>query len=253
MGGISWGRSIEAGLMMGQGGEFAFIVAAEATSKGVLSAELTQFLLLVVSMSMFATPLAARAGHLIGNWWEKHHHNDATPLAKAELEPLKDHVIIVGFGRMGQLVAEVLAAQDVHYVAIDIDMMRSTKRHPLGEPVYFGDVSRPELLHRVHASDAAAIVLTMNHPNAALNAARAIRREFAAVPLLARAHDEHHANELSEAGATLVMPEALEAGLQLSAFVLEAIGIEGQRAASAIRLERASRLAKVKARRNGQA
>ena len=156
---------------------------------------------------------------------------------------MKDHVIIVGFGRMGQLVAEVLSGQGVHYVAIDIDVMRSTKRHPLGEPVYFGDVSRPELLHRVHASGAAAIVLTMNHPDAALHAATAIRREFGALPILARAHDEFHARALSKAGASIVMPEALEAGLQLSSFVLQAIGIENARAAEAIRQERASRLA----------
>jgi CPA2 family monovalent cation:H+ antiporter-2 len=144
---------------------------------------------------------------------------------------------------MGQLIAEVLSAQHVRYVAIDIDLMRSTKRHPLGEPVYFGDVSRPELLHRVHASSAAAIVLTMDHPEAALHAASAIRREFSDVPLLARAHDEYHAHALSEAGASTVMPEALEAGLQLSHFVLRAIGIDEARAAEAIRRERESRLA----------
>ena len=76
-----------------------------------------------------------------------------------------------------------------------------------------------------------------------MHAASAIRREFASVPLLARAHDEHHARALSEAGASIVMPEALEAGLQLSSFVLQSIGIEGARAAEAIRQERASRLA----------
>lgn len=242
LGRLSWGNSIEASLMMGQGGEFAFIIAADATAHGVFSAELTQFLLLVVSLSMFTTPIAARAGHLIGQWWLLHHHNDSARLDQASVDPLQGHVIIVGFGRMGQLVAEVLSAQGVHYVAIDIDMMRSTKRHPLGEPVYFGDVSRPELLHRVHAGGAAAIVLTMDHADAALHAASSIRREFSSVPLLARAHDEHHARALSQAGASLVMPEALEAGLQLSAFVLQAIGIEGTQAADAIKLERASRL-----------
>ena len=233
---------MEAGLMMGQGGEFAFIIAAEAATRKILSAELTQFLLLIVSLSMFATPMAARAGHALGRWWMLHHHVDATWLDKAEVSALHDHVIIVGFGRMGQLVAEVLASQGVHYVAIDIDMMRSTKCHPLGQPVYFGDVSRPELLHRVHATSAAAIVLTMDHADAALHAATAIRREFSSVPLLARAHDEHHARALSLAGASLVMPEALEAGLQLSAFVLQAIGIDGVRAADAIQKERANRL-----------
>ena len=241
-GGLGWGSAIEGSLMMGQAGEFGFIIAADAATRGLFPPELTQRVLLIVGLSMFATPLAARLGHLMGHAWELRHH-DGAPLSEARVETMKDHVIIVGFGRMGQLVAEVLSAQAIRYVAIDIDMMRSTKRHPLGEPVYFGDVSRPELLHRVHASDAAAIVLTMNHPDAALHAASAIRKEFGTVPLLARAHDEHHARALSEAGASVVMPEALEAGLQLSSFVLLAIGIEDARAAEAIRQERASRLA----------
>ncbi len=242
IGRLGWGSAIEGSLMMGQAGEFGFIIAADAAARGLFPPELTRFVLLVVGLSMFATPLAARIGHSIGRAWELRHH-DGAHLSKAQVDAMKDHVIIVGFGRMGQLVAEVLSAQEVRYVAIDIDMMRSTRRHPLGEPVYFGDVSRPELLHRVHASSAAAIVLTMNHPDAALHAATAIRREFGAVPLLARAHDEHHARALSEAGASIVMPEALEAGLQLSSFVLQAIGVEDARAAEAIRRERASRLA----------
>ena len=239
---LSWGSAIEGSLMMGQAGEFGFIIAADAAARGLFPQEVTQFVLLVVGLSMFATPLAARIGRGLGHAWELKHH-DGEPLSQARVDEMKDHVIIVGFGRMGQLVAEVLSAQGVHYVAIDIDVMRSTKRHPLGEPVYFGDVSRPELLHRVHASGAAAIVLTMNHPDAALHAATAIRREFGALPILARAHDEFHARALSEAGASIVMPEALEAGLQLSSFVLQAIGIENARAAEAIRQERASRLA----------
>ncbi len=242
IGRLGWGSAIEGSLMMGQAGEFGFIIAADAAARGLFPPQLTQYVLLVVGLSMFATPLAARIGRSLGHAWELRHH-DGAPLSEAQVDVMKDHVIIVGFGRMGQLVAEVLSAQNIRYVAIDIDMMRSTRRHPLGEPVYFGDVSRPELLHRVHASGAAAIVLTMNHPKAALHAAAAIRREFSSVPLLARAHDEHHAHALSEAGASVVMPEALEAGLQLSSFVLQAAGIDDARAAETIRQERASRLA----------
>ncbi len=241
----SWGRAIEGGLLMGQGGEFAFIVTGYAMASHLFSPALAQFVLLVVGLSMFATPMISRGGHLLGNWWDRHHKAAEAPLALAQPEPMQDHVIIVGFGRMGQLLAEVLSGQGIRYAAIDIDMHRSTNRHPLGEPVYYGDVSRPELLHRIHASEAAAIVLTIDHPDAALHAARAIRREFADIPLLARAHDEDHAHCLKQAGANLVMPEALEAGLQLSFFVLEAIGITGEQARLAVRNERTARLAVV--------
>ncbi len=243
---FSWGSAVEGGLMMGQGGEFAFIVTGYAMTSKVFSAELSQFVLLVVGLSMFATPMVWRAGRQFSGWWERHYQTAEAPLEDARPEQMQGHVIIVGFGRMGQLLAKILADQGVRYVAIDIDMHRSTNRHPLGEPVYYGDVSRPELLHRVHASKAAAIVLTIDHADAALHAARAIRREFADIQLLARAHDESHAHALREAGANLVMPEALEAGLQLSSFVLHALGIDGERAAHAIRIERSARLTAVR-------
>lgn len=238
-------RALEGALLMGQGGEFAFIVTGYAVAGQLFTPELSQFVLLTVGLSMFATPLMARAGHLLGHAWERRFQHAHAPLENAETGAIQGHVIIVGFGRMGQLVAEILHAQGLHYVAIDIDMHRSTRKHRLGEPVYFGDVSRPELLHRVHASRSAAIVLTMDHPDAALHAARAIRREFVDIPLLARAHDEAHACALRDAGASRVMPETLEAGLQLSSSVLQTLGMTDAQVSNAIRLERDVRLARV--------
>lgn len=242
---FSWGRAAEGGLMMGQGGEFAFIVTGYAIANKLFSPELAQFVLLVVGLSMFATPMLSRGGHLLGDWWERTHQSAETSLAAAAPESLHGHVIIVGFGRIGQLLAKILAAQGIRYVAIDSNMNLSTPRHPLGEPVYYGDVSRPELLHRVHASQAGAIVLTMDHAQAALHAAYAIRREFSEVPLFARARDEHHARELKQAGANLVTPEALETGLQLSAFVLQSLGVANESVAIAIRDERDARIASI--------
>lgn len=245
VGGLSWGRALEAGLLMGQGGEFAFIVTGYALANQLFSPALAQFLLLVVGLSMFVTPMIARGGHSLGNWWERTHQSTATSLDGTAPVLLQGHVIIVGFGRIGQMLAKILASQGVRYVAIEINMSLTTRRHPLGEPVYYGDVSRPELLHRVNASEAGAIVLTMDHADAALHAATAIRREFSAVPLFARARDEHHAHALREAGANFVMPEALEAGLQLSGFVLQTLGIADDTAAAAIRFEREARIAAI--------
>ena len=245
LGGLTLGKAFEGGMLMGQGGEFAFIVTSYALATGLFKPDLSQFVLLLVGLSMFATPLMARVGRVLGNAWTQCHCHPLAPLDKANTDVLEGHVIIVGFGRMGQLLAEVLNAQGMRYVAIDIDMQQSTCKHPLGEPVYFGDVSRPELLHRVHASKSAAIVLTMDHAEATLNATRAIRREFASIPLLARAHDEEHAHALQEAGASQVMPETLAAGLQLSAAVLQMMGLSKARVNHAIRVERHARLSRV--------
>jgi CPA2 family monovalent cation:H+ antiporter-2 len=93
-------------------------------------------------------------------------------------------------------------------------------------PVWFGNAARPELLRHVHADEAPAIVLTMDHPASALQAVRGIRREFPHVRLYARSRDEKHARSLKQAGANVVVPETLEASLQLSAFVLEGMGLD---------------------------
>lgn len=129
----------------------------------------------------------------VGQWWERTHHDAEAPLDHATPAALQGHLIIIGFGRIGQLLAKLLAALGVRYISIENDLQLSTRCHPLGEPVYYGDVSRPELLHRVHASAASAIVLTMDHAEAAVHVASAIRREFSEVPLFARARDEYHA------------------------------------------------------------
>ena len=242
---FSWGRAIEGGLLMGQGGEFAFIVTGYAVAHHLFAPALGQFVLIVVTLSMFATPLVARAAQTFRQWWERTHQDAEAPLDQATPAALQGHVIIVGFGRIGQLLAKLLAAQGVRYVAIENDLQLSTRCHPLGEPVYYGDVSRPELLHRVHARAASAIVLTMDHAEAAVHAASAIRREFGAVPLFARARDEYHARALKEAGANLVAPEVLETGLQLASFVFHSLGVDVAEIEAITGQEREARIAAI--------
>jgi CPA2 family monovalent cation:H+ antiporter-2 len=108
-----------------------------------------------------------------------------------------------------------------------------------GLPVWFGNAARPELLRRVHAGDAPAIVLTMDQPAAALQAVRGIRREFPHVQLFVRSRDEKHARILRQAGASVVVPETLEASLQLSSFVLEAMGLDERTVDGIVDRERA--------------
>jgi CPA2 family monovalent cation:H+ antiporter-2 len=142
------------------------------------------------------------------------------------LEGVSGRVIIAGFGRVGQQLAKLLASQGIEYVAFENNAKLVSKLHKQGAPVYFGNAARPELLRRVRADEAAAIVLTMDHPASALQAVRGIRREFPHVQLFVRSRDEKHARALKQAGASVVVPETLEASLQLSAFVLESIGLD---------------------------
>jgi CPA2 family monovalent cation:H+ antiporter-2 len=225
LGGLPWGRAVEGALLLGQGGEFAFIVIGYAISSKLLEAALGGRVMLAVGLSLFLTPLLARLGRGIG---ERADDDTGTRVAgQAEaLETARGRVIIAGFGRVGQQLAKLLDAQGIPYVAFENDAKLASKMHAAGAPVFFGNASRTELLRQVHADEAPAIVLTMDHPSAALHAVRGIRREFPQVRLFARSRDEIHARALKQAGASVVVPETLEASLQLSAFVLEAMGLD---------------------------
>ena len=226
LGGLSWGRALEGGLLLGQGGEFAFIVIGYAIGARLLDGALGARVMLAVGLSLFVTPLLAKLGRGIGDAWETRTRERQAQTDDAELASARGRVIIAGFGRVGQQLAKLLAAQGIPYVAFENDARLVSQLHAVGVPVWFGNAARPELLRRVHADEAPAIVLTMDHPNSALQAVRGIRREFPQARLFARSRDERHARILKQAGASVVVPETLEASLQLSAFVLEAMGLD---------------------------
>jgi CPA2 family monovalent cation:H+ antiporter-2 len=226
LGGLSWGRAVEGSLLLGQGGEFAFIVIGYAISSKLLDPGLGGRVMLAVGLSLFLTPLLARIGRSIGERAESQAGEQQAQQMDASLEAARGRVIIAGFGRVGQQLAKLLTAQGIPYIAFENDARLVSKLHKEGVPVWFGNASRPELLRRVHADEAPAIVLTMDHPSSALQAVRGIRREFPHARLFARSRDEKHARSLKLAGASVVVPETLEASLQLSAFVLEAMGLD---------------------------
>ena len=226
IGALPWGRALEGGLLLGQGGEFAFVAIGYAITSKVLDPALGARVMLVVGLSLFITPMLARLGRAIGDRGDSTRHALAASQDDQQLASARGRIIIAGFGRVGQQLAKLLGEQNIPFVAFECDAKLVSSLHAEGKPVYFGNASRPELLRRVHAGEAPAIVLTMDHPGSAMQAVRGIRREFPHVPLFVRSRDEKHARALRLAGATVVVPETLEASLQLSAFVLEAMGLD---------------------------
>jgi CPA2 family monovalent cation:H+ antiporter-2 len=241
-GGLPWRRAIEGGCLLWQGGEFAFIVVGYAVSGKLLPREVGQFMMLVVSISLFLTPMTAKAGRLFAEWRERHHHEQRANSIDTVPVPVERHVIIAGFGRVGQLIAQVLSAQGVSYIALENDARVVVEQSLKGCTVYFGNAARAELLKKVHADRAAAIVLTMDHPASALYAVKGIRHRYPQVPLFARSRDEKHAIALREAGASVVVPETLETGLQLAAFSFQTLGMTENTAAHIVQLERERQL-----------
>jgi CPA2 family monovalent cation:H+ antiporter-2 len=243
-GGLPAGRALEGGLLLGQGGEFAFIVVGVATVQGLLSAQVGQFMLLVVGLSLVATPLAARFGRELGDRIDR---GSGMPAQSVEspgdaFESARGHVVIAGFGRVGESIGRLLDARGVRWAALETDATRVTERRAHGAPVWYGNATRVELLRRLRVGDAAAVVLTMDQPASALHALRAIRREYPTVPIVARSRDEAHAAVLRDEGATVVIPETLEAGLQIAAVVLQAAGTPEPAAAALVDAERERRI-----------
>jgi CPA2 family monovalent cation:H+ antiporter-2 len=238
LGRLNWGRAVEGGLLLGQGGEFAFIVIAYAVTVQLVDAAIAARIMLAVGLSLFVTPLLARLGGAIGARWERGHQPETPKPDHTDLAAVRGRIIIAGFGRVGQQLGKLLTDQHIAYVAFENNAKLVAQLRADGLPVYFGNASRAELLRHVSAGDAPAIVLTMDHPASALHAVRGIRREFPDVPLFARARDERNARALASAGATVVVPETMEASLQLSAYVLQAMGLDEARVDHIIDTER---------------
>lgn len=235
--GLSWGRSLEGGLLLSQGGEFAFIVIGLALSFNLLPREVGQFMLIVVGLTMLAAPLVANLGQRLGDWLERR-TVAKQPTGEMAFGDLQGHVIMAGYGRVGQMVGQLLRGQGVSFVAVENNASLLAQHSRSGAPVVFGDASRPELLGKLHLASARAVVLTMDDTAAAVNAVHAVRGLAPDVHITARARDERHARTLLDAGATLVVPETLESSLKVADSVLQVMGVSPEVSAELLAQER---------------
>jgi CPA2 family monovalent cation:H+ antiporter-2 len=214
----------EAAFLLAGAGEFAFVVFTLAGRDQLLPHDLHQFVVSVAALTMIGTPLLGLAGRKVGEYLavrrERREHGIG-----AGTELLVDHVVIGGFGRVGETVARVLDAEAIPYVALDLDAERVAVKRRAGRPVFYGDASRREILERVGGANARAFLVTPDSPEAAERMVKAIRAAWPKAPIHARALDADPARRLTAAGATDVVPEALEGSLQLAGRVLSEIGL----------------------------
>lgn len=223
--GLAGPQAIEAGLLLGQGGEFAFIVVGLAMSLGLLADEVGQFMLIVTALTMIVTPLVAIAARRLAADLERRSRATAHGHDVAELPEFAEHVILAGFGRVGRTLVDVLRAEAVPFLALDNDPVAVAEARKEGLPAFFGDASRLDLLHRARIEAAQAVVITMDAPAAAERIVREIRSTWPDVPVYARARDTAHAARLLAAGASASVPETVEASLQLAGRVLQGLGV----------------------------
>jgi CPA2 family monovalent cation:H+ antiporter-2 len=218
------GASIHAALLLAQGGEFAFILFGLASGKGIIGTDLGQILMLVVTVTMALTPLLAFIGSAIASRFEQSKPMIPSDILK-ETADIGNHVIIAGFGRVGKMVARLLEAEQVHYVAVDINEENIKSGRSERFPVYLGDSSTIEMLKLLGIERAQSIIITIENEVTLKKTATIIHRHYPHLPIVVRAKDLSRTEELKNAGATIIVPETYETGLQLGGAVLKSVGI----------------------------
>lgn len=223
--GFNKGVAVHAGLLLSQGGEFAFILFGLGKEYGVLAEGVSNILLLVVTCSMALTPLLAVMGQKFAEKIEKGLGRTPNQIIEYGARDLANHVIIAGFGRVGKMVAQVLAIEGINYIALDVndDIVRDEVAK--GLPVFKGDASQMSTLKAIGADRALAMVITVNNDITLKKVGKVVRGSFDKLELIVRAKNLHSSTELYNVGISTIIPQDCEMGLQLGSAVLKTIGI----------------------------
>jgi K+:H+ antiporter len=215
--------AVRVGLLLSQGGEFAFVIFGIARQFGVLDRDIAEILIATVALTMATTPAMAALGRKLAALIETRQAPEAERLAH-ETADISGHVIIAGFGRIGQIVGQMLTAQKIAYVAIEQSVPLVEDNRKRGRPVYFGDASQADLLDAAGVDRASAAIITIDQPEPAERVVAALRRNHPDLRIIARSRDAAHGKRLEQAGADAVILEALEPGLQMGAAALRVTG-----------------------------
>ncbi|WP_375429199.1 cation:proton antiporter [uncultured Sphingomonas sp.] len=214
------GVAAETGLLMGSPSETTLIVLAAALGTGLILPPTASFWQTVTALGLTLTPLLAKAGRAVSRAMEPRNEPGG-----ATIGPEGPGTVIIGFGRVGRMVADMLEMHGQPFVAVEADIDAVAEARRAGYPMLFGDAGRIELIERLRLETARALILTMDDPVLSVHVARRVRALVPALSIIARARDANHAAELYRAGVTDAVPETLESSLQLSEAVLVDLGV----------------------------
>ncbi|KAL0559812.1 hypothetical protein IC582_000189 [Cucumis melo] len=232
--GLTTQESVRIGFLLSQGGEFGFVVFSLANRLGVLPLELNKLLIIIVVLSMALTPLLNEAGRKASEFISEKYKTEDKAADTVNFDATEP-VVIVGFGQMGQVLANFLStplASGIDgntpgwpYVAFDIDLSVVKTSRKLGFPVLYGDGSRPAVLQSAGISSPKAVMVMFTEKKATIDAVQKLRLAFPAIPIYARAKDVVHLLDLKTAGATDAILEDAETSLQLGSKLLKGLGV----------------------------
>ncbi|MBO0741354.1 MAG: cation:proton antiporter, partial [Hyphomicrobiaceae bacterium] len=205
-------------LAIAQGGEFAFVLFTAGLASGVLDKSVADLLSVAVTLSMAATPLLLLLDELL---------LPKPVLVRAfdELPQNDGHVVIAGFGRVGQIIARILAAKRIPFTALDADPEQVDAVRKFGARTFYGDASRPEVLDAAQTGKALAFVLAIDRVDASLRTARMVRQRYPQVPIYARARDRRHTHQLMDLGVKVIRRETFLSSLDLTREILRGLGL----------------------------
>jgi CPA2 family monovalent cation:H+ antiporter-2 len=234
------------GLLLAVGGEFGFALLAIALQSGVVDVRLGQIALTSVLLSMIVGPFLIRFNHAIATQFLRtsrgqEEDDQALHAAPEAAMHLRDHVIICGYGRIGQSVGHLLEEEKIPFLALDLDSARVREAHTAGEPVFYGDATERDILEALGLEHARLVVISHDDVPAALKVLHHLRSMRPGLPVMVRTRDETHVEELQAAGALEVVPEILEAGLMIASQALLLLDVPLSRVMRRIQNERAGR------------
>lgn len=208
--------SLQTGMMLGQAGEFVFILLGLAAAKGIVPQDTFQFMLVVASLSLLSAPLQYSLAKFLAR---------KIPLSPKDAPAFGDirereHVVIAGFGRVGKAIAGILRSQNIPFVGIDQDSSLPRRMRSKGYPVYFGDAHKVQVLKYLHVDEALALIVTVSNPENAVSIVRHARALCPHLRIYARATNSEHAKSLEAAGANNVILETVEMSAQLGGQIL---------------------------------
>jgi monovalent cation:H+ antiporter-2, CPA2 family len=256
IGGNESGVALRTGLVLAQGGEFGFALLALAMGYGLLTAEDNQPVIAAVVLSMVIAPILVRRNgdiakrvcrsYLQSREAQAHHLTE-------EASHLEDHVILCGFGRIGQNLALFLKKEDIPYVALDVDSVLIRDAWEAGEPAFFGNATHPEILETAGIDRALALVVSFDEFHTAeriIQTARVLRDD---IPIVVRASDDAHLEALEEAGATHVVPESVESSLMLATRLLHSLAVDTDEIAQVVEQARTDHYRRLRGYFHGEA
>ena len=229
--------SLEAALLLGPGGEFAFVGIGLATGLALIEPKLGSFVLAAISLTMALLPLLSALARRLAPLLEEAKPKD--PALEALPEAQQGHAIIIGYGRVGKTVASLLRQHDLRQIAIDNDPASVSRARRTGEEVFFGDAARPAFLQACGIGTARSVIITINAAAEIDQIITAIRGLRPDLPIISRARDAAHARHLYAQGVNETVPETIEASLQLSEAALVGLGVPMGRVIASIHQKRA--------------